>query len=92
MQHEVQMPRNLVHKMLQNEDPEWLEFRCPSSKKKHRKRLSSCDGPPNVVPHDGHEKLCCYQNWTFHWVCMDVLIRILERSYFCACATRIQIL
>ena len=31
MQHEVQVPRNLVHKMLQNEDPEQLEFRRPSS-------------------------------------------------------------
>ena len=31
MQHEVQVPRYLVHKMLQNEDPEGLEFRRPSS-------------------------------------------------------------
>ena len=31
MQHEVQVPRNLVHKMLQNEDPEQLEFCRPSS-------------------------------------------------------------
>ena len=31
MQNEVQVPRHLVHKMLQNEDPEGLEFRRPSS-------------------------------------------------------------
>ena len=39
MQHEVQVPRNIVHKMLQNEDPEGLEFRRASSKKTERKRL-----------------------------------------------------
>ena len=65
MQHEVQVPRNLVHKMLQNEDAEGLEFRRPSSKKKERKRLYSCDGPLNAVSLDGHDKLCGYQNWTF---------------------------
>ena len=39
MQHEVQVPRNIVHKMLQNEDPKGLEFRRASSKKTERKRL-----------------------------------------------------
>ena len=57
MQHEVQVPRNLVLKMLQNEDPEGLAFRRPSSKVKEKKRFYSCDGPFNVVSLDGHEKL-----------------------------------
>ena len=87
MQHEVQVPRNLVNKILQNEDPEGLEFRCPSSKKKEVKDLFSCDGPLNVVSLHVHEKLCGYQNWTSHWVCMDVLKVIPERYNFCASAT-----
>ena len=62
MQHEVQVPQNLVHKMLQNEDPEGLEFRRSSSKNKDRKRIYSCDGPRNGVSLDGHDKLCGYQN------------------------------
>ena len=57
MQHEVQVPRNLVLKMLQNEDPEELAFCRPSSKVKEKKRFYSCDGPLNVVSLDGHEKL-----------------------------------
>ena len=38
MQDEVQVPRNLVRKMLQNEDPEGLAFRRPSSKVKEKKK------------------------------------------------------
>ena len=61
MQYEIQVPRNLVHKMLQNEDLEGLEFRRSSSKKKERKRLYSCDCPLKR----SHDKRCGYQNWTF---------------------------
>ena len=87
MQHEVQVPRNLVHKMLQNEEPDGLEFRRPSSKKKERKRLYSCDGPLNVVSLDGHDKLCGYLKIGLsRWVCMDILTLIQERSYFCPSA------
>ena len=38
MQHEVQVPQNLVRKMLQNENPEGLAFRRPSSKVKEKKK------------------------------------------------------
>ena len=65
MQHAAEVPRNLVHKMLQNEDPEGLEFHRPSSKKKERKKFYSCDGPLNVVSLDGHDKRCGYPNWDF---------------------------
>ena len=64
------MPRSLVHKMLQNEDPEGLEFRQPSSKEGEKKGFFGLS----------------------HWVCMDVLTFIQERSYFCPSATRSQIL
>ena len=78
MQHEVQVPRRLVHEMLQNEDPKGLEFCRPSSKKKERKRLFSCNGPLNAVSLDGHEKLYGYQNWTFPlgvYGCLDTYSR-----------------
>ena len=83
MQHEVQVQRNLVHKMLLNEYPEGLQFCCPSSKNKEKKKLFSCDSPLDVVLRDGHEKL-----WVskldfvcIHWVCMDVSTPIRERSF-----------
>ena len=37
MQHEIQVQRNLVHKMLQNEDPEGLQF-CAHLQKIRRKK------------------------------------------------------
>ena len=58
MQHEVLVPRNLVQKRVQNEYPEELESRHPSSKKKERKRFFSCDSLLNVVALDGHKKRC----------------------------------
>ena len=59
--------------MLQNEDPEGLQFCRPSSKNKDKKRLFSCDDLLEVVSLDIHEKLCGYQNIRLsHWVCMDV--------------------
>ena len=83
MQHEVQVPRNLVHKMLQNEDPEGLELRCPSSKKKERKRLFACNSPLNVV---FLENLCVYQNWIFPlgvYGCLDTYSR--KILFLCVC-------
>ena len=64
--------------MLQNKDPERLEFQCASSKKKESKRYFSCDGPLNVVSLDGHEKLCGYQSCTFSvrvYGCLDTYSR-----------------
>ena len=78
MQDEVQVQQSLVHKMLQNENPEWLQFCGPSSKNKEKKRLFSCDGPLDVVSRGGHEKLCGYQNWTFPlgvYGCLDTYPR-----------------
>ena len=58
--------------MLQNEDPEGLQFCRPSSKNKKKKRLFSCDDLLEVVSLDIHEKLCGYQNIGLsHWVCMS---------------------
>ena len=92
MQHEVQVQRNLVHKMLQDEDPEGLQFCRPTSKNKEKKRLFSCDGPLDVVSLDGQEKLCGYQIGLSHWVYMNASTLIRERSYSCTSTTRIQIL
>ena len=78
MQHELQVQRNLVHKMLQKEDPEGLQFFRPTSKNKEKKRFFSCDGPLDVASFDGHEKLCGYQNWTFPlgvYECLDAYPR-----------------
>ena len=86
MQHEVQVQQSLVHKMLQNENPEGLQFCSPSSKNKEKKRLFSCDGPLDVVSRGGHEKLCGYQNWTFPlgvYGCLDTYPRKILYLYIC---------
>ena len=44
--------------MLQNEDPEGLQFCRPSSKNKEKKKLFSRDDLLEVVSLDIHEKLC----------------------------------
>lgn len=80
----------MVH--LIKEDPEEVEFRCPSSKKERKGENFSFEGPLNVVSLEGHEKLVGIKIGFSHWLCMDVLTFIPERSYFCASATRTQIL
>ena len=60
MQHEVQVQRMHIDKMLQNEDAEGLQSCRPSSNNKEKKRLFSCNGPLNVVSLDNHKKVCGY--------------------------------
>ena len=78
IQHDIKVPRHLVHAVLGAEDPEGVEQRRLENKRKPRKTPFVCDGPWNVASLDGHDKLCGYQNWTFPlgiYGCLDTFSR-----------------
>ena len=91
MLHEVQVPRNLVHKMLQNEDPEGQKFAAHLHKRRE-KDISLVRVRLMLYLLTVTRNCVGIKIGFSHWVCMDVLTLIPERSYFCASATRIQIL
>ena len=64
-QEHLNVPRNLVHAVMFNLDPEGLEARCPTVKKGKTKGHSSTKGTNWVHSMDGHDKLMGYQNSTF---------------------------
>ena len=71
------VPRDLVHNVLYEENPEGLESRNPMIKKKKKGHFVSA-GPNWVHSLDGHDKLMGYQNSTFPlaiYGCMDTCSR-----------------
>ena len=61
-EHGVKVPRNLVHNVIMEMDPEGLAQRSLIKKRKRRANLFGTDCPLYVVLLDGHDKLCWYQN------------------------------
>ena len=61
----LNVPRNLVHAVMFDLDPEGLESRCPTVKKGKAKGHFSTKGTNWVHSMDGHDKLMGYQNSTF---------------------------
>jgi len=61
----LNVPRNLVHTVMFDLDPEGLETRCPTGRKRTTKGHFSIKGTNWVHSMDGHDKLMGYQNSTF---------------------------
>ena len=77
-EHNVQVPRHLVHNVMAELDPEGLEARNLQKKKKKPKGNFTSEGPLWVVSLDGHDKLCGFQNSTFPlgvYGCIDTFSR-----------------
>ena len=73
-EHNVKVPRHLVHNMMRQLDPEGIEGRNLQKKAKPVKKPFTSEGPLSVISLDGHDKLCGYQNSTFLlgvYGCMD---------------------
>lgn len=64
-EHNVQVPRDLVHNMIAELGPEGLETRSLQRRKKKPKGQFTSEEPLEVASLDGHDKLCGYQNSTF---------------------------
>ena len=64
-EHDIKVPRHLVHTVLADLDPAGLDARRLQNKGKKPKIPFSSSGPLWVVSLDGHDKLCGYQNSTF---------------------------
>ena len=77
-EHNIKVPRHLVHNVLKELDPEGLESRALNKKTKKPKFPFSSEGPLWLASLDGHDKLCGYQNWTFPlciYGCLDTFSR-----------------
>ena len=77
-EHNIKVPRHLVHNVLKELDPEGLESRALNKKTKKPKVPFSSEGPLWLASLDGHDKLCGYQNWTFPlciYGCLDTFSR-----------------
>ena len=84
-EHNVQVPRHLVHNLMAELDPEGLEARNLETKKKPKGQFTS-EGPLWVVSLDGHDKLCGYQNATFPlgvYGCIDTFSRKILFLFVC---------
>ena len=64
-QHELKVPHDLVHAVMQEVDPEGLQERCVGTGKKKRKGTYSTMGTNWVHSLDGHDKLMGYQSSTY---------------------------
>ena len=77
--HELKVPRDLVHAAMYDLDPKGLEARGPVGKKKAKTKGSfSSKGPNFVHSLDGHDKLMGYQNSTYPlavYGCIDTASR-----------------
>ncbi len=76
--HDIRVPRDLVHAVMYDIDPEGLEQRIPGLKRKKRKGHFTTRGPNWVLSLDGHDKLMGYQNNTFPiavYGCIDTCSR-----------------
>ena len=86
IEHNVKVPRHLVHKMMWDLDPEGVEGRKLQKKAKPAKKPFTSEGPLWVVSLDGHDKLCGYQNSTFPlgvYGCMDTFSRKILFIFVC---------
>ena len=76
--HNLRVPRDLVHAVMFNVNPEALEERAPCFKKKKKKGHFTSRGTNWVHSLDGHDKLMGYQNNTFPiavYDCIDTCSR-----------------
>jgi hypothetical protein len=77
-EHGLNVPRDLVHAVMYEIDPEGLESRAVGPKRKKAKGCFSSKGPNWVHSVDGHDKLMGYQNSTFPlavYGCLDTCSR-----------------
>ena len=81
-EYQICVPRNIVADVLFDLDPEGVESRNVKKKEKKEKKPFKSIGPGWTYSLDGHEKLMGYQNYTFPWQYMALLIRFLEKSFF----------
>lgn len=63
--HQLDVPRDLVHAVMYELDPEGLENRAVGTKKRKPKVHFTTKGPNFVHSVDGHDKLMGYQNSTY---------------------------
>lgn len=85
-EHDVKVPRHLIHTVMQELDPEGLEERSVRKKKKKKKKPFHSDGSLWLVSLDGHDKLYGYQNWTFPlgvYGCLDTFSRKILFLFLC---------
>lgn len=76
--HDLAVPRDLVHAVMYDQDPDGLERRTPGFKTKKEKGNFTSRGPNWVHSCDGHDKLMGYQNSTFPiavYGCLDTCSR-----------------
>ena len=76
--HELNVPRDLVHAVMYELDPEGLEARGVGAKKRKPKGHFTTEGPNFVHSVDGHYKLMGYQNSTYPlaiYGCIDTATR-----------------
>ena len=74
----LNVPRDLVHAVMYELDPEGLESRAVGARRKNTKGCFSSKGPNWVHSVDGHDKLMGYQNSTFPlavYGCLDTCSR-----------------
>ena len=77
-EHDLNVPRDLVHAVMYDLDPDGLEARKLDVKKKKPKGHFSSKGPNFVHSVDGHDKLMGYQNSTYPlaiYGCIDTASR-----------------
>ena len=92
-EHNIKVPRHLVHNVLKELDPEGLESRALNKKTKKPKVPFSSEGPLWLASLDRHDKLCGYQNWTFPLCIYGCLMkRSAEKYYIYLCPAPSQIL
>ena len=77
-EHELNVPRDLVHAVMYDLDPEGLEAHSFGAKKRKPKGHFTTKGPNFVHSVDGHDKLMGYQNSTYPlamYGCIDTASR-----------------
>ena len=77
-EHGLNVPRDLVHAVMYELDPEGLESRAVGPRRKKIKGWFSSKGPNWVHSVDGHDKLMVYQNSTYPlavYGCLDTCSR-----------------
>lgn len=76
--HDLLVPRDLIHAVMFDLDPEGLQGRAPGKKRTKPKGKFTSKGPNFVHSLDGHDKLMGYQNSTFPlaiYGCLDTASR-----------------
>ena len=80
--HDLNVPRDLVHAVMYDLDPKGLEARGPVGKKKTKTKGSFTTKGPNWVHSlDGHDKLMGYHNSTFPLAVLAAAILLVETCY-----------